>query len=88
MAFGSDNTNTNFGGRERHGINNIFYILKETLPANVEGLEPTEGNPTTLLQTPKHLNMLNEINTFLQRLKALIIRTHIKYQSPPPPSQY
>ena len=39
MAFGADdNTNTNFVGRESHGINNVFYKLKETLSANREGV--------------------------------------------------
>lgn len=37
-AFGADNTNTNFGGRQRHGVNNIFYKLKGVLGRDIEGI--------------------------------------------------
>lgn len=38
VAFSADNTNTNFGGRQRHGVINVFYKLKETLSREIEGV--------------------------------------------------
>ena len=36
VAFRANNANTNFGGRGRNRVNNVFYKLKETLSANIE----------------------------------------------------
>lgn len=36
IAFGADNTNCNFGGLERRGVENIYYKLKEKVP-NIRG---------------------------------------------------
>jgi hypothetical protein len=38
VGFGSDNTNTNFGGPERNGSNNVFALLKSRLNRDVFGL--------------------------------------------------
>lgn len=38
IAFGSDNCNTNFGGIERNGENNVFALLKKSLGRDVFGL--------------------------------------------------
>lgn len=37
-AFSADNTNTNFGGRERQGTNNVFFKLQTKLSKNIEGI--------------------------------------------------
>jgi len=37
-AFSADNTNTNFGGRERRGTNNVYYKLQKELSKNIEGV--------------------------------------------------
>lgn len=38
VAFGGDNCNTNFGGIERQGVNNVFYKLKQNLNPNLVGV--------------------------------------------------
>lgn len=38
IAFAGDNCNTNFGGIERHGINNVFHKLKQSLNPNIVGV--------------------------------------------------
>lgn len=38
IAFGADNCNTNFGGVERNGNNNVFAHLKRTLGRDIFGL--------------------------------------------------
>ncbi|CAK1594251.1 unnamed protein product [Parnassius mnemosyne] len=38
VAFSGDNTNTNFGGRDRYGVNNVFFKLKEILSKDIEGI--------------------------------------------------
>lgn len=38
IAFSGDNCNTNFGGIERHGTNNVFHKLKENLNPNLVGV--------------------------------------------------
>ncbi|KAK5648366.1 hypothetical protein RI129_003258 [Pyrocoelia pectoralis] len=45
VAFSADNTNTNFGGRERRGVNNVYYKLKEIVSKNIDGI----GCPTHVL---------------------------------------
>lgn len=38
IAFAGDNCNTNFGGIERYGTNNVFHKLKENLNPNMVGV--------------------------------------------------
>jgi hypothetical protein len=38
IGFSADNTNTNFGGAARHGKNNVFYKLKNSLGKDVVGI--------------------------------------------------
>lgn len=38
VAFGGDNCNTNFGGVDRNGENNVFYRLKEMLNRKIVGV--------------------------------------------------
>lgn len=38
VAFSADNTNSNFGGRDRRGTNNVFCKLNENLSKNLEGI--------------------------------------------------
>lgn len=38
IAYSADNTNTNFGGRERHGTNNVHFKLKSKLSKDIEGI--------------------------------------------------
>lgn len=38
VAFGADNCNTNFGGVERKGQNNVFFRLKELLQRDILGV--------------------------------------------------
>lgn len=38
IAFSGDNCNTNFGGIERRGINNVFHKLKQSLNPNLVGV--------------------------------------------------
>lgn len=38
IAFSSDNTNTNFGGRARMGKNNVFTRLKATFGSQIQGI--------------------------------------------------
>lgn len=38
VAFGGDNTNTNFGGRERQGVNNVYFKIKSVLGREIEGI--------------------------------------------------
>lgn len=35
VAFGGDKCNTNFGGKKRQGVNNVFYKLKQNLNPNL-----------------------------------------------------
>ncbi|XP_039950958.1 uncharacterized protein LOC120768361 [Bactrocera tryoni] len=37
-AFGADNTNANFGGRQRNGVTNVFYKMKSELGREIEGI--------------------------------------------------
>lgn len=37
-AFCGDNANTNFGGLQRRGVNNIFFKLKRNFAASIEGI--------------------------------------------------
>ncbi|XP_070515361.1 protein FAM200A-like [Cardiocondyla obscurior] len=39
IAFSGDNCNTNFGGRERIGINNVFHNLQVNLNSNIVGVD-------------------------------------------------
>ncbi|CAH1107075.1 unnamed protein product [Psylliodes chrysocephalus] len=38
MAYSADNTNTNFGGRDRQGTNNVHFKLKSKLSKGIEGI--------------------------------------------------
>uniref|UniRef100_A0A2S2N9H4 HAT C-terminal dimerisation domain-containing protein n=1 Tax=Schizaphis graminum TaxID=13262 RepID=A0A2S2N9H4_SCHGA len=38
IAFSADNTNSNFGGVNRRGKNNVFYKLKESINTNLIGI--------------------------------------------------
>lgn len=38
IAYSADNTNTNFGGRDRHGTNNIYFKLQSILSKDIKGI--------------------------------------------------
>jgi len=38
IAYSADNTNTNFGGRDRHGTNNVYFKLQSILSKDIEGI--------------------------------------------------
>ena len=50
VAFGGDNTNTNFGGRLRKGTNNVFSKFKESMNESMEGV----GCPAHILHNAAH----------------------------------
>ena len=50
VAFGGDNTNTNFGGRLRKGTNNVFLKVKESMNDSMEGV----GCPAHILHNAAH----------------------------------
>jgi hypothetical protein len=38
IAYSADNINTNFGGRDRHGTNNVYFKFKSILSKDIEGI--------------------------------------------------
>lgn len=50
VAFSGDNCNTNFGGRQRVGTNNVFFKLKEKLSKDIIGI----GCPAHVLNNAVH----------------------------------
>lgn len=66
VAFCGDNCNTNFGGRQRLGTNNVFYKLKTTLNGDMEGI----GCPAHLL----HNTMRTAADTLSVDVEVIVMK--------------